>query len=197
MNDGHTIILYPEYGNCSPPTISGGPLDGVYELYSLNLRWGSNDEEGTEHMIDNKRYAMEMQVTFVRPGHRNVYIAADAGDVIMIAYMYQTTPVDNPYLDVILPHTGKSSKPFYKCQMESLPLSLLAPCFSKGYFSYVGSLTYPPCTEDVRWIVQSEPLSISCRQIKRFRKTPMLYCDLKHNTRPVQELHGREVIYYE
>lgn len=84
-----SVNLYPEYGKCSVATISGGPLDGIYELHSLNLRWGPNDEEGTEHMVDNKRFAMEMQITFMRPGHRNKYIAADAGDAIMVSYIYQ------------------------------------------------------------------------------------------------------------
>lgn len=110
---------------------------------------------------------------------------------------FQTTPIDNPYLEAILEHLGPNSVSFKRCEVDSLPLSLLAPCFSRGYYSYVGSLTHPPCTEGVRWIVQPEPLSISCRQMKILRKTPMLYCELKSNTRPVQELNSREVIFYD
>ncbi|XP_045483837.1 carbonic anhydrase 2-like [Harmonia axyridis] len=197
INDGHTINICPEFKECPTPKISGGPLDGSYELHSLNLRWGPNDEEGTEHMVDNKRFAMEMQVTFMRAGHRNKYIAADAGDVIMIAYIYEITPIDNPFLDIILEPLGTNSVSFKRYEIEPIPVSLLAPCFSRGYFSYVGSLTHPPCTEGVRWIVQPEPLSISCRQIKKLRKTPMLYCEQKTNTRPVQELNSREIIYYD
>ncbi|KAK9882175.1 hypothetical protein WA026_019689 [Henosepilachna vigintioctopunctata] len=197
INDGHTINIYPEYGRSNPPTIQGGPLDREYELYGLCLRWGPNDEEGSEHMVDNKRYAMEMQVTFMCRGHRNLYIAAEAGDVIMVAYMFQATHMDNPYLDEILSYAGSTNIVFEKFCIETVPISLLAPCFSKGYYSYVGSLTYPPCTEGVRWIVQPEPLSVSYDQMKRLRKTPMIYCDLKNNTRPVQELHNREIIFYD
>ncbi|XP_044761612.1 carbonic anhydrase 13-like isoform X1 [Coccinella septempunctata] len=197
VNDGHTINLYPEYKGCSIPKICGGPLDGVYELHCLNLRWGPNDEEGTEHMINNKRFALELQVTFLRAGHRNKFIAADAGDAIMVAYIYQTTPIANPYLNIILEQLGPASESFKRYEIETIPVSLLAPCFSRGYFSYVGSLTHPPCIEGVRWIVHPEPLSISCCQMKKLRKTHMLYCDLKNNTRPVQELNSREVIFYD
>ncbi|XP_044761613.1 carbonic anhydrase-like isoform X2 [Coccinella septempunctata] len=191
------VNLYPEYKGCSIPKICGGPLDGVYELHCLNLRWGPNDEEGTEHMINNKRFALELQVTFLRAGHRNKFIAADAGDAIMVAYIYQTTPIANPYLNIILEQLGPASESFKRYEIETIPVSLLAPCFSRGYFSYVGSLTHPPCIEGVRWIVHPEPLSISCCQMKKLRKTHMLYCDLKNNTRPVQELNSREVIFYD
>ncbi|MBM3337724.1 MAG: carbonic anhydrase family protein, partial [Betaproteobacteria bacterium] len=55
------------------------------------------------------------------------------------------------------------------------------------YFSYVGSLTTPPCTEDVKWHVMRQPIEISYAQLAAFKK---LY---KMNARPVQPLNGRRV----
>lgn len=57
----------------------------------------------------------------------------------------------------------------------------------KGYYAFVGSLTTPPCSEDVKWYVLKTPTTISADEIARFAKSyPM-------NARPVQELNGRDI----
>ncbi len=59
------------------------------------------------------------------------------------------------------------------------------------YFSYVGSLTTPPCTEEVKWYVMKTPVEVSYRQFAAFKA---LY---KNNSRPVQSLNGRRVQVYQ
>jgi carbonic anhydrase len=56
-----------------------------------------------------------------------------------------------------------------------------------GYYVYQGSITAPPCTEDVTWIVLKTPLTVSAAQIEAFAK---LY---PHDVRPIQPLNGRIV----
>ena len=57
----------------------------------------------------------------------------------------------------------------------------------KGYYTFAGSLTSPPCSEDVKWFVLKTPTQISGDQIARFgRSYPM-------NARPVQEVNGRDI----
>jgi carbonic anhydrase len=56
-----------------------------------------------------------------------------------------------------------------------------------GYYTYMGSLTAPPCTEGVTWFVLKTPVDISAEQIKAFAR---LY---PHDVRPVQPLNGRIV----
>jgi carbonic anhydrase len=65
------------------------------------------------------------------------------------------------------------------------PAGLLPPDFS--YYSYMGSLTAPPCTEGVSWFVLKTPVEISAAQINAFAK---LY---PHDVRPPQPLHNRIV----
>jgi carbonic anhydrase len=55
------------------------------------------------------------------------------------------------------------------------------------YFGYTGSLTTPPCSEDVKWHVMKTPIELSYAQLAAFKK---LY---KMNARPVQPLNGRRV----
>jgi carbonic anhydrase len=56
-----------------------------------------------------------------------------------------------------------------------------------AYYTFAGSLTTPPCSEDVTWFVLKNPVSISKDEVARFARVyPM-------NARPVQALNGREV----
>ncbi|MEK6803491.1 MAG: carbonic anhydrase family protein [Nitrospirota bacterium] len=55
------------------------------------------------------------------------------------------------------------------------------------HYAYDGSLTTPPCTEGVHWIVLKEPISITSAHIERFVSL------IGHNARPVQSLNKREI----
>ena len=55
----------------------------------------------------------------------------------------------------------------------------------RGYFTYMGSLTTPPCSEGVLWMVMKQPVPVSDYQIAVFsRLYPM-------NARPIQQASGR------
>lgn len=58
---------------------------------------------------------------------------------------------------------------------------------ARGYYAFEGSLTTPPCSEDVTWLVLKQPVQVSAAQVARFSK---LYPD---DARPTQKLDGRVV----
>ncbi len=55
----------------------------------------------------------------------------------------------------------------------------------QGYYAYMGSLTTPPCTEGVLWLVMKQPVQLSAEQIGVFQRFYL------RNARPVQPLNGR------
>lgn len=57
----------------------------------------------------------------------------------------------------------------------------------RGYWTYLGSLTTPPCTEGVRWFVMEQDMSVSRDQWRRFAAI------FPVNSRPVQDAHGRRI----
>ena len=66
----------------------------------------------------------------------------------------------------------------------ALDMNALLPA-DRSYFTYMGSLTTPPCSEGVLWMVMRNPVPISDEQIAIFtRLYPM-------NARPIQSASGR------
>jgi carbonic anhydrase len=58
----------------------------------------------------------------------------------------------------------------------------------KGYYTFSGSLTTPPCSEGVTWYVMKNPVALSKAQVAAFAK---LY---PGNARPIQAANGREIL---
>ena len=69
---------------------------------------------------------------------------------------------------------------------ESFATTLLAGS-NAGFYHYSGSLTTPPCTEGVKWMINKIPTELSEGQIRRFRA---IY---DHNNRPTNPLHERSL----
>ena len=65
--------------------------------------------------------------------------------------------------------------------------TLLPPLDRRAYYTYMGSLTTPPCSEDVLWMVFKQPVQVSQQQVSIFSR---LY---SNNARPVQPSNGRLV----
>ena len=68
--------------------------------------------------------------------------------------------------------------------VTTIDVNMLLPQ-RRDYYTYMGSLTEPPCSEGVLWIVMKEPIQVTPQQLEIFsRLYPM-------NARPVQPDSGR------
>jgi carbonic anhydrase len=59
---------------------------------------------------------------------------------------------------------------------------------SRGYYTFQGSLTTPPCSENVTWFVMKQPVTVSAAEIAKFQE---LY---RHDARPTQPVYDRVVL---
>lgn len=41
--------------------LTGGPLTGTYRLRQFHFHWGQTDEQGSEHTVDGRKYASEVE----------------------------------------------------------------------------------------------------------------------------------------
>ena len=57
----------------------------------------------------------------------------------------------------------------------------------RGYWTFRGSLTTPPCTEGIRWFVMEQELSVSREQVRQFSGM------FRMSSRPLQDTHGRKI----
>ena len=91
----------------------------------------------------------------------------------------------NAVLAALWEHLPKTTGATDKVTDSMSPAGLLPT--DRGYWTYEGSLTAPPCTEGVRWYVLEEPVELSRDQLRSFNA---LY---KVNSRMIQAPHGRKI----
>ena len=125
-----------------------------------------------EERIDGKGYEMSVHLT-----HRDAQ-----GRLAVVALLVQEGE-ENPGVQTVWNHLPLERGEVVQSTIEFDP-SMLLPA-SRRYYTYMGSLTTPPCTEGVLWIVMQQPITVSPAQRRVFaRLHPM-------NARPIQPLGGR------
>ena len=146
--------------------------------------------------VDDKRYALK-QFHFHRPSEEKIngkgfdmtvhlVHADDEGNLAVVAVLLQEGE-DNPLLHELwkeLPKEKDKEELFDNVQIN---LSQILPN-DRGYYTFTGSLTTPPCSEDVTWFVLKHPATISAEENERFSQ---LY---RNNARPTQPLYDRVVL---
>ncbi|XP_063517963.1 receptor-type tyrosine-protein phosphatase gamma isoform X4 [Pongo pygmaeus] len=199
-NTGKTvaILLKDDY------FVSGAGLPGRFKAEKVEFHWGhSNGSAGSEHSINGRRFPVEMQIFFYNPDDFDSFQTAISENRIIgaMAIFFQVSPRDNSALDPII-HGLKGVVHHEKeTFLDPFVLRDLLPASLGSYYRYTGSLTTPPCSEVVEWIVFRRPVPISYHQLEAFYSIftteqqdhvkSVEY--LRNNFRPQQDLHDRVV----
>lgn len=164
LNNHHTIVYTPTNDD-NVVMING-------EQYTLKQ---FHYHTPSEHQISGKNFPAE--VHFVN--------ANAAGDLAVIGVMLNPTG-DNQTLDTLLAASVAATDLHDTVLLKDFDINALLPKNSP-YYHYSGSLTTPPCSEQVQWYVMGEPLAVSQQEI-----TTMMQL-FTGNNRPVEPLGNREV----
>jgi carbonic anhydrase len=153
-----------------------------------NLGYGNNIE------VAGRRYEL-LQFHFHRPSEERI----NGRQFDMVAHLVHKDPEGRLAVVAVLMDQGKQH-PMVQLVWNSLPLEkneeLQSPApidmnmmlpEDRRYYTYMGSLTTPPCSEGVLWLVLKQPSQMSPDQLAVFsRLYPM-------NARPIQQVSGRMV----
>jgi carbonic anhydrase len=164
VNNGHTIQVNV-YGDNSL-TVRGS----TYQLLQFHFHHPS------EERINGQSYPMVGH--FV---HRN-----DLGQLAVLAVLLQAGEAGNRLIERVWTYMPLDANDSVRMPPDLIDVNDILPR-ERLYYQYLGSLTTPPCTEGVLWLVMKQPVAISREQLRLFAQ---LY---PHNARPVQPLNGRPV----
>ncbi len=162
LNNGHTIQVDMTTG--ASLTVP----QGTFALRYLHFR------SPGEERIEGRQFPMSIHLV-----HRN-----EVGKLAIIAVMVNEGR-ENPALARLFAQMPKQVGERMLLPAPLNPAELLP--VRKSYYTFMGSLNHPPCSEGVRWYVLQEPIEASRAQIAIFRSYYWV------NARPLQPLNGRRI----
>lgn len=205
----HWAKLRPDYAACangkrqSPIDIRDGirvNLEAIrFDYKPMQFRIVDNGHtvqvnlgEGSSLVVMGKRYALQ-QFHFHRPSeervqgrlydmsahlvHRN-----DEGQLAVVAVLLEKG-AEHPLIQTLL-NNLPLEQDSEMAPDEPIDPSRLLP-ENRAYWTYMGSLTTPPCSEGVLWMVLKQPLQLAAEQVAIFSRV------FRNNSRPIQSQNGR------
>ena len=166
VNNGHTIQQ-----NVKPGSFLKIPRQGVStELKQFHFHSPS------EHTVDGNSFAMEMH-----------FVHIDENGAILVVGVLIDEGDENPVLKQLWSFMPENAGETSEQAIGIEETNLLPP--TREYFTYGGSLTTPPCSEGVKWVVLKTPIEASAEQIVAFKKRmgPI-------TNRPVQPHNARLIL---
>ncbi|CAL8340760.1 unnamed protein product [Lota lota] len=199
-NTGKTvaIMLRDDY------FVRGAGLPGRFKAEKVEFHWGpSNASDGSEHSVNGRRFPVEMQVYMYNSDDFDSLGAAirEKRIIAAMAVFFQVGGRDNPAVDPVIHGLRGVVHHEKETLLEPFVLKDLLPSSLGSYYRYTGSLTTPPCSKVVEWILFSRPVYVSYKQLEAFYSIftteqqdhvkSVEY--LRSNFRPLQSLDSRHV----
>ena len=162
IDNGHTVQV--EVGENSI-NLTGK----TYELVQFHFHRPS------EEKVNGQRFDMVVHLV-----HKS-----DEGQLAVVAVLLERGS-ENPFIQTLWNNLPLEKNVAVQPPTTQVDLASLLPP-TRSYYTYMGSLTTPPCSEGVLWLVMKQPVQVSQDQINIFSR---LY---KNNARPIQPAAGRVI----
>lgn len=163
VDNGHTVQV-----NAKNNSITYG--GEVYELKQFHFHGDS------EHTVNGKKFPVEVHF---------VHQSATTGALVVLGIFVEGGGNENADFNKYL-NAFPTEKNKVVSSAETINPANMFPAL-KNYYNYTGSLTTPPCSQGLNWIVLKDVVKVSNRQLEAFVKR------YGRNARPVQKTGSRTV----
>jgi carbonic anhydrase len=169
-----------------------GPVEIVNNGHTIQINVGP----GSYIMYEGVRYDL-VQFHFHHPSDESVkgklsdmvvhlvHKSADGKIAVVAVLMTENRGQPNALLSTLWPSMPKVVGQTAKISDMVNPGGFLPA--DRGYWTYTGSLTAPPCTEGVKWLIFQQQMPLSREQLRAFSAIYPV------NSRPLQDLRGRKI----
>lgn len=164
INNGHTVQVNYEGAD----TLTLG--EESFNLLQYHFHSPS------ENTVDGKHYAMEAH-----------FVHKSAAGKLAVLGLFIEEGAENAAFAPVWENLPKQKGTEFHLEHVKVNVDDLLP-EERTTWRFDGSLTTPPCTEGVKWLVLTQPVALSAQQIAAFRAV------IHDNNRPTQPLHGRKVV---
>uniref|UniRef100_A0A8D2AQM6 Carbonic anhydrase 6 n=1 Tax=Sciurus vulgaris TaxID=55149 RepID=A0A8D2AQM6_SCIVU len=194
INNGHTVQI------SLPPTMRMTAPDGTeYVAKQMHYHWGgaSSEVSGSEHTVDGIRRVIEIHIVHYNAKYESYDIAKEVSDglAVLAAFVEIQEYAENTYYTNFINHLANVRYTGQITTLRGLDILDMLPRDLQHYYSYEGSLTTPPCTENVHWFVLADSVKLSRSQVWKLENSLLNYQNetLHNDYRRTQPLHHRVV----
>ncbi|XP_053432774.1 carbonic anhydrase 6 isoform X2 [Nycticebus coucang] len=193
-NNGHTVQI------SLPPTMHLRAPDGTkYIAQQMHFHWGGGSSEisGSEHTVDGVRHVIEIHVVHYNSKYASYDIAQDAPDglAVLAAFIEVKDRAENIYYNDFISHLANIKYAGQSTTLTGLDLKDMLPANCQHYYSYEGSLTTPPCTQNVHWFLLADYVLLSRQQVLKLENSLLDHHNktIRNDYRRTQPLNNRVV----
>ncbi|ESO07159.1 hypothetical protein HELRODRAFT_76315, partial [Helobdella robusta] len=201
MNTGQHL-KFQVATNVSPPmnwvNISGGPLAYKYMITDVYFHFGSTNNQGSDHAVDNITFPLEIQIMGYNTDlYGNVSHALESTNgIAIISLLGQIDKRSNTELDTLLKKVELIKEQGECINVENISIHGLLPN-TENYVTYEGSIPFPGCQETVTWMIFNKPVYVNEESLKilreMIREDSINRTSVANNFRPLQMTHSRPV----
>ncbi|CAH0605748.1 unnamed protein product [Chrysodeixis includens] len=195
-NDGKRLVLTGVWRSEQRPLIYGGAAHSRrYLFHSMAIHLPS------EHTVGGLQYPLESQALYVSAEYKDVDEALEASPsdpqaFLAVANLYKYSNHTHKGIEEVLASAQSLNNNSKNVTLTAQCLNHFNPPF-KEYACYQGSMTVPPCTESVLWLIRGRALSIMRETAEAAQKLMVTEGDPKHlYFRNAQPLNDRKVFLF-